>query len=146
MMYTVAMLKKDDDLQLVTIVKGIMSFSYANDLKEIEDLQNSGYTLESCIMTNKKEVFYKNKLKGRIAEYQNYLKHSHNTLKEVIEKHSATGDVYTQTAQCVYEYRATLKKQIAMCAVQCLDLGVPVNELALDCIFDYNRELERGAR
>ena len=146
MMYTVAMLKKDNDLQLITLSKGVMTYGYREDLKAIEDLQNDGYVLESCIMTNKREVFYKHKLKGRIAEYQNYLKHSHNTLKEVIEKHSATGAVYTRTAQCIYEYRATLKKQIAMCAIKCLDFGVLVSDLALDCIFDYNRELERGAR
>lgn len=145
-MYTVAMLKKGEDLQLVTLRRGVMTASYKEDLKMVEDLQNDGYKLESCIMTNKREVFLKHKLDGLIVEYLNYLKHSQNTLKEVIQKHSATGDVYTQTAQVVYEHRATLKRQVAMCAVKCLDYGITVNELALDCVFDYNRELERGAR
>ena len=147
MMYTVAMLQKGDDLRLVTIKKGVMTLSYNEYLKEIEDLQNEGYTLESCISTSDKEVFYKHKLQGRIAEYMNYLKTSQNTLKEVIEWHSATSDVYSQTAQVVYEHRATLKRQVAMCALKCLDLGIHVTDLALDCVFDYNRELEkRGAR
>ena len=146
MMYTVAMLRKGKDLQLMTLKRGVMTLSYHDDLKKIEDLQNEGFELESCIMTNKQEVFYKHKLKGRIAEYNNYLEYGGRTLSHLHLKHGADSEVYKDTLRLLSEHRATLKKQVAMCALRCLDLGVPVNELALDCVFDYNRELERGAK
>lgn len=143
MLYTVAMLKKEDDLQLVTLIRdGIF---YEADLHKVEEMQKDGYELESCVITNKREVFYKNKLKGRTAMYMKYLEDSHTLLVRTKKEFGKDSETFKTTLRMVNEYRDTMKKQIAVNAVRCLDLGVPIDDLAMEIVFERNCELERGA-
>lgn len=85
------------------------------------------------------------RLNDKLTEYMDYLKHGGKSLTEAHIKYGADSDVYKNTLKVLCEYRATLKRQVARRAIVCLELGLTVNDLAMECVFDYTRELERGA-
>lgn len=134
MMYTVAMLKKENDVQMVTVVKD--SIFYQDKLDEIKELQESGYVLDSTIITTSRNRFYSAKLKGICAEYVEYLKSSLDLLVKTRERWGADHEVFLQTMDLVDAHKRTLRTQIARCAKRCLDLDLPINDLAQDCVFE----------
>lgn len=139
MKYTVAILKKGNDLQLVTLIKD--SISYDDTMEDVKKLHRNGYKLESCIKTNKREVYYKNKLRGRLAEYQNYLETSEERLSLIERSYGKQSNVYKQTEIAYKDYSETLKGLVAKCAKICLSLGMPVNEFCVECIILYNNSM-----
>ncbi len=90
----------------------------------------------------KDKLYYAKRLNDKIEEYNKFKKEAHRTLQIVKKEFGSDSEVYTETGKLIYEHYRTLDKQVAMCAMRCLNHGIFVNEFALACISDFNDTLE----
>lgn len=98
-----------------------------------------GYNLDSCIITNDKDIYIRSKLKARVLELREYTK-----MIEAYEKEHDLSDLMCQlTLKLMREHEETIMRQVSICVTRCLLRDIEVtDELAIQC-YNFRRE-ERG--
>lgn len=101
-------------------------------------LEEQGYHLDSLIMTNIKETYYRARLKSGLAVLRNTSEMYAKELKEM--QCRVTRDVLEETAKLMHDYEETLMDIVAKRAsilMNIYDIEV-TDELALQCVDQYN--------
>lgn len=108
-------------------------------MRHLKDLEEQGYVLQECVITNNEVVFYKSKLNAKLAtlrsvqkEYNEYL----DELKLACSKQDTyvTEDLISEVDKCQKDFIETLMKGVARAVRHCLNYEIEVtDDLAIDC-------------
>lgn len=137
-MGVVAIFKNPKDGRIEELCYLTNSISEEDKREQAKQFESDGYVLDSLVITNIKETYYRAKLKAGLAVLRNTSKLYAEELEEM--RCRVTRDVLEETAKLMHDYEETLMNIVAKRASILMNIyEIEVtDELALQCLDHYN--------
>lgn len=103
-------------------------------LREIEDLHNKNYIVDSCIITTDDNVYRKKALEASLTVLKSTVEVYKEYLDKLKEKYGEDNEVVTETRKLQESYEKTIMRQVGLKCSRCITRDIEVtDELALQC-------------